>query len=223
VISIIIPTLNAQANLPRCLAGLANAAMSGLIKEVIVSDGGSTDDTLAIAEASGAEIVAAPRSRAKQLIAAADKARGKWMLFVHPETALAPGWDEACKSFISGSRARAAVFRLAFDDASAAAKRVQMLERLRGRVLTPHGDQGLLISRIFYDALGGYADLEVMEDVDLARRIGWRRLHVLDVDAVTSADKYRRDGYAQRAWRNIDMTARYLLGADPKELIKAAE
>jgi len=197
--------------------------MSGLIKEVIVSDGGSTDGTLAIADAAGAEIVVSAPGRAKQLIAGAHKARGKWLLFVHPDTALAPGWEEACKSFIeAGSRARAAAFRLAFEDTSPAARRVQVLERFRGRVLKlPRGDQGLLISRVFYDALGGYADVEAMEDVDMAARIGWRRLHVLEIDAVTNAEQYRRDGYAKHAWRNIDLTARYLLGANPKELAKA--
>jgi hypothetical protein len=81
--------------------------------------------------------------------------------------------------------------------------------------------RGLLISRFFYDGLGGYPDIPLMEDVEIMRRIGPQRLVLLDTEAVTSAEKYRRDGYGRRAWRNLTMMARYLMGADPVELAKA--
>jgi hypothetical protein len=60
-----------------------------------------------------------------------------------------------------------------------------------------------------------------MEDVDIVRRIGARRLSILRTEAVTSAEKYRRDGYDRRAWRNLFLIARYLSGADVRELARA--
>ncbi len=223
MISVVIPTLNAAAHLPRALASLM-PGVGGIVKQVIVADGGSDDETRAIAEEAGCDIVAAERGRAKQLRAGADAAKGKWLLFLHADTALAPGWVEETQTFIATpqARKRAAVYKLAFDDTSAQARRVVFWARMRARVMRlPYGDQGLLISRFLYDGLGGYPDMPLMEDVEIMRRIGPSRLVLLDTEAVTSAEKYRRDGYDKRAWRNLGLMARYLMGADPVELAKA--
>ncbi|MBL8543652.1 MAG: TIGR04283 family arsenosugar biosynthesis glycosyltransferase [Hyphomonadaceae bacterium] len=224
MISIVIPTLNAAAHLPRALTPLVDGVARGLVKQVIIADGGSQDETLEIADAAGCDIVSAPQGRAKQLRAGADAARGKWLLFLHADTTLCPGWIEECERFMASPHARmhAAAFRLAFDDPSPEAKKVVFWARLRAQLLKlPYGDQGLLISRLLYDGLGGYPDIPLMEDVELVRRIGRRRLVLFNTEAVTSAEKYRRDGYRKRAWRNVGLMARYLMGADPAELAKA--
>jgi rSAM/selenodomain-associated transferase 2 len=224
MISVIIPTLNAAPHLPRTLLALVAGMTGGIVKDVIVADGGSDDETLAIADAAGCTIVKAERGRAKQLRAGAETAKAKWLLFLHADTALATGWVEETERFINApqSRKKAAVYKLAFEDASPEAKRVVFWARLRGRVMKlPYGDQGLLISRFFYDGLGGYPDIPLMEDVEIMRRIGPQRLVLFETHAVTSAEKYRRDGYDKRAWRNLSLMARYLLGADPVELAKA--
>jgi rSAM/selenodomain-associated transferase 2 len=224
VISVIIPTLNAAQHLPRTLQALGAGKTAGIVKEVIVVDGGSEDETLAIAGAAGCIIVKSECGRAKQLRAGADAAKGKWLLVLHADTALATGWAEETERFIAApqSRKRAAVYKLAFHDASPQAKRVVFWARLRSRVIKlPYGDQGLLISRFFYDGLGGYPDVQLMEDVEIIRHIGPKRLALLETQAVTGADKYRRDGEDKRAWRNLGLMARYLMGADPVELVKA--
>jgi rSAM/selenodomain-associated transferase 2 len=224
MISVIIPTLNSAAHLERTLVPLVAGITRGIVKQVIVADGGSVDETLAIADGAGCEVITAEPHRAKQLRAGADAAKGKWLLFLHADTALAAGWVEETERFISApqSRKKAAVYRLAFDDASREARRVVFWARARARVMKlPYGDQGLLISRFFYDGLGGYPDLPLMEDVEIIRRIGSKRLVQFETEAVTSAEKYRRDGYDRRAWRNLGLMARYLMGADPVELAKA--
>lgn len=224
MISVIIPTLNAAPHLPRTLQSLVAGVTGGIVKEVIVVDGGSDDHTLAIAEAAGCAIVRAERGRAKQLRAGAEAAKGKWLLFLHADTSLSSSWVEETERFIGApqSRKKAAAYKLAFDDTSAEAKRVVFWARLRARVMKlPYGDQGLLISRFFYDGIGGYPDIPLMEDVEIMRRIGPRRLVLFESHAVTSAEKYRRDGYDKRAWRNLGLMARYLMGADPVELAKA--
>jgi len=226
MISVVIPTLNAARTLPGALAPLVEGAACGLIRQVVVCDGGSEDETLDIADAAGCDIVSSARGRGTQLRAGAAVARADWLLFLHADTMMSAGWMEAARGFVTSPDAtrRAAAFRLAFDDDSAAARRVVFWARLRAKLLKlPYGDQGLLLSRAFYDELGGYADIPLMEDIDIVRRIGAQRLRLLEVDAVTSAEKFRRDGYQKRAWRNLVLATRFLLGADPHELAKAYE
>ncbi len=224
MISVVIPTYNAEMHLSRALGPLVAGVTEGLVNQVVVSDGGSIDDTLAIADAAGCDVVISQQGRAKQLRAGVEAAKGSWLLFLHADTVLAPGWREAAAAFMAqrDAQALAAAFKLAFDDESASARRVVYWARLRARLLKlPYGDQGLLISRELYDASGGYADMPIMEDVEFVRRLGARRLRVLDALAVTSAEKYRRDGYSKRAGRNLWLLARYLLGADPATLARS--
>ena len=116
MISVIIPTINAERLLPRCFDGLIPAAVRGVVREVIVADGGSSDATLMIADAAGAHIVNSRANRGAQLADGARAARSDWLLFLHPETALEPGWDVEAESFLAQAemeRPRAAVFRFA--------------------------------------------------------------------------------------------------------------
>src|SRR3954464_2500826 len=113
MISVIIPTLNAERLLPRCFDSLIGAAVRGVVREVIVADGGSTDATLMIADAAGAHIVESSGNRGAQLVDGARGARSDWLLFLHPETALEPGWDVEAESFLAQAemeRPRAAVY-----------------------------------------------------------------------------------------------------------------
>lgn len=217
------PTLNAAPYLARSLAPLVRPVADGVVRDVIISDGGSTDATRGIADGVGATIVEGARGRGAQLIAGAAAARAPWLLFLHADTALDDGWADHAVRFMSApsNAQRAAAFRFAFDDDAPAAKRAEWWVGVRNSVLKlPYGDQGLLISRALYDAVGGYRDLALMEDVDIVRRIGPSRLQVLSARAVTSADKYRRDGYGRRSRRNLWLVTRYLLGADPTTLAK---
>jgi len=130
----------------------------------------------------------------------------------------AAGWDGAVAAFIDdpANRERAAVFRFALDDPSPAARRLERLVDWRTRTFgLPYGDQGLLMARAFYGAVGGFAPIPLMEDVDMVRRIGRGRLAVLDAVAVTSAARYRRDGYLRRGLRNLGCLSLFLLGVDP--------
>lgn len=222
-LSIVIPTYNAAAELRRSLPPLASMAAVGLLREVILADGGSDDATAAIAEHSGAVLVEAPKGRGSQLAAGADAARGSWLLFLHADTALAPGWEDAVRAFIAApdNGGRAAFFRFRLDDEAFAARLLESVVRLRCRLLRlPYGDQGLLISRRHYGRLGGYREFPLMEDVDIVRRIGRRRLAELPCDAATSAARYRRGGYVRRPLQNLLCLALYFVRVPPRMILR---
>ena len=220
MLTIIIPTLNAATMLRETLAGINAGALQEIAPpEIVVVDGGSTDETRKIAAAASAVVVDAPRGRGQQLAAGAMVASGDWLLFLHADTRLAGAWPEAVTSFMvdPGNALRAGYFRFALDDAAPAARRLEGAVHWRNRVLgLPYGDQGLLIGRAFYDALGGYRRIPLMEDVDRARRIGRRRLVMLGAEALTSAERYRREGYVRRPLRNALCLALYNVGVPPR-------
>lgn len=221
-LSIIIPALDAARHLTGCLAGLVPGVERGLIREVVLVDGGSGDATKAIADAAGARIVDSAPGRGKQLIAGAAAARGDWLLFLHADTHLTPDWAERVGDHIDRQPARAAAFTLAYRSDAPEAKWLAARANQRTRWFgLPYGDQGLLVSRALYDEVGGYSDLPLMEDVALVRAIGKSRLALLSAQARTSADKYERDGWRRRAYGNAFLLARYLAGASPEQLAKA--
>lgn len=219
-LSIIIPAFNAAADLPLCLSSLMPGVERGVVRELILVDGGSTDDTARIADDAGATVLHAPeKGRAKQLIHGAAAAQGDWLLFLHADTALDRDWATASAAHIAASPDMAAAFTLKFRSDDRAARTLARRANWRARTFgLPYGDQGLLISRALYDALGGYPDIRLMEDVKLMQAIGKKRLKILPEKAHTSAAKYQRDGWRKRSWHNAFLLTRYLLGASPEKL-----
>jgi rSAM/selenodomain-associated transferase 2 len=213
-LSVVIPALDAAATLPATLAALTGAA------EVLVVDGGSADGTAGLAATLGARVVAAPRGRGVQLAAGVAAAAGPWLLLLHADTRLAPGWVEAVGARLPDP-GRAWHFRFALDDAAPAARRLERAVAWRCRALAlPYGDQGLLIHRDLLAAVGGIRPLPLMEDVDLVRRIGRARLGAIGVDAVTSAERWRRDGYLARSARNLACLSLWFLGVPPDRIAR---
>ena len=218
MISVVIPALNAERHLSASLAALVPAAIDGIVREVIVVDGGSRDATKMIADLSGADMVEATPGRGGQLAQGAARARFPWLLFLHADTVLQDGWERDAVAFMRsvdlGERPRsAAVFRFRLDDKGFAPRALESIVRARCRLLgLPYGDQGLLISRRLFDDIGGYKNLPIMEDVDIVRRLGRKRVAFLDAVATTSADRYQRDGYMARGLRNQLCLALYSAG-----------
>ena len=206
MISVIIPTLNSEATLAASLSALIPAAVDGLVREVIIADGGSSDATAKIAESSGADTVLAGEMRSSRLIAGAERARFAWLMFVPADGVLGAGWEREAEVHIAKTdagerKAGAAVFAFAVDDSGFAPRAVEAGTRLGQIVLgIASAEQGLLISRALYNTVGGFKPLPALEDVDMARRIGRRRLTRLRTPLLTATEHYP-NGYGTHSWQ----------------------
>ncbi len=219
MLSVVIPVLNAAGTIGDAVE---RWSASDVVDEVVVIDGGSDDATVEDAILAGAKTRISPTGRGHQLAAGAVAASGDWLLFVHADTALGPGWQTVVRRFMAdpGNLFRAGYFRFALNDPAPAARRLERGVAWRCKWLgLPYGDQGMLIGAQFYERLGGYPPVPLMEDVALVRRIAGHRLKALPCDAVTSAARYQRDGYVLRPLRNLACLALYFLGVPPAGLV----
>jgi rSAM/selenodomain-associated transferase 2 len=218
-LSVVIPALEEGATIGALLGDLRALPVA---HEVIVVDGGSRDDTIAVASAMGASVIASPPGRGRQLRAGAAAARGAVLCFLHADVRL-PSETIAALDRLAGRGAPGtSAFRLRIDGGRWSYRLVELGANLRSQVLgLPYGDQGLVVSRSTYDRAGGYADVPLMEDVLLARAlriaggVTLRREHVL-----ASARRWERDGVWRRSASNLILLGRFLLGADPGTLAR---
>jgi glycosyltransferase involved in cell wall biosynthesis len=184
VLSVIIPTLDCERELVPTLAALVSGATEGLIREVLLADGGSRDDTAVVADVAGCKFLELDRRLGARLRAAAKVARGPWLLFLRPGIILDTPWIGETRRFIELTREgeRAAVFRRGA--AAPSPLRQALAQALAALATQPHPAQGLLISQRFYDALGGHRADAAEPQADLIRRIGRKRIVRLATPAV---------------------------------------
>jgi hypothetical protein len=194
--------------------------MEGIVRDAIVVDAGSRDGTLEVADEAGCAVVRG--TGAEALMEAAGMARGDWLLFLSPASVLEAGWQGDALGFIDRAimagtaRTSAATFRLRRAEAGVGARIAEGVASFRTRFFAaPYGEQGLLISRSFYRALGGHRDLAAMADVDIARRIGRRRLALLRSHALVRRSAEARGGIV-RALRNGVCLALFVLRLPPR-------
>jgi glycosyltransferase involved in cell wall biosynthesis len=183
MLTVIIPTMNSERALVPTLAMLVPGVMSGTVRDVIIADGGSTDATAEVADLAGCVLMTSHAPLAARLRSAVAAARAPWLMFLRPGTVLEPSWVQETTRMIDDAVTRgttasqAVVFRRAPRAKSALA---EMLAIATSALRTPHPDQGLIISRLRYDALGGHRDCTDPES-ELLRRLG--RMVTLDSDA----------------------------------------
>lgn len=219
-ITVVIPTLDAAEALPATADALLEGVTSGLIAELIVSDGGSEDATREVAKELGARWIEGPAGRGGQITRGVAEARSTWLLILHADTWLSPGWSDVARRHMADFQERAGYFRLRFRADGIAPRLVAAGANLRSRVLgLPWGDQGLLVSQATLSEVGGIPDIPLMEDVALSRRLRGR-LRMLEANVLTSASRYERDGWGRRVLSNFGTLARYAFGADPEKLAK---
>lgn len=214
-VSVVIPALDEQSR----IAAAVTSALDGGAHEVIVADGGSTDDTVRVAADAGARVVECARGRADQMNAGAARATGDALLFLHADTRLPADFASlVCAALASGKGAGGA-FTWATDDSPFSAL-FGWIGRVRVAVFRiPYGDQALFMTRRTFEDLGGYPVQSVMEDWELARRL--RRLgglRVLPERAFTSSRRWNEAGLLRPTAAYLAIIAAYRLGVDPDVL-----
>ena len=213
--NVIIPAWNAARTLTATLNSLQEASPA-----VIVADANSPDGTATIATAAGAQVIQAPRGRGPQLVAGGAAATHEWLLFLHADTRLEPGWSKTVEAFTTGPPG-AAHFTFALDHPGAEARRLERAVAWRcRRFALPYGDQGLLIHHSLYKAIGGYSPLPLMEDVDILRRLRPIKPSALPARAITAPDRFLRRGFYLRSIRNLTILSLYFAGVPPRILAK---
>lgn len=219
-ISVVIPTLDEADALPRLLAALD--VQRGVSLETIVADGGSADDTPAIAVAHGARVIAAPRGRGAQMNVGAAAAAGEWLLFLHADSRLTA--PDQLRRALDTLRARgdarvAGHFALRFERARHGHRflyRLMEAKSASNRRYTINGDQGLLLRRAWFRALGGFDEsLPFLEDQRLAARIEEDGAWVLLPGRLaTSARRFEVEGLRARYLLMTVIMAMHLTGEE---------
>ncbi len=217
-LSVIIPTLNEAEVLSATLERVNQADEV----EIIVADGGSQDATRSISTDSGAIVVTETDGRASQLNAGAKRASGRHLLFLHADTLLPDGYENVVRSTLSDPTTVAGAFRFTTNRTNVGMRIVEWGTNIRSSIFKwPYGDQGLFVEKRVFDELGGFANLPIMEDFDLIRRLR-RRGHIITVPeaVVTSARRWQRLGLLRTIMRNQVMIVGYFAGVRPERLAR---
>lgn len=212
MISVIIPTLNEAANLPRAIASLqGNSARH----EMIVVDAGSTDGTQSLTEGLGARVLVAPRAqRATQMNLGASQAGGDSLLFLHADSVLGPGALDQIELALNDPAVGGGAFVRRFDSPSLILRFTCVLAAVRNRAIGWHlGDQGIFARTGRFVELRGFREIDRFEDLDFSRRLGRiSRLVTLRPSVLSSARRFEKEGPALRTVRDFMLTLRYLQG-----------
>jgi rSAM/selenodomain-associated transferase 2 len=188
---------------------------------VILVDGGSDDATLRVAERfSGVHLLTSPRGRARQMNAGARAAQGDVLLFLHADTRLPDGALAAVSAALEDARVVGGRFDVRFDNPRAIFRMIAFFMNLRSRMSgISTGDQAIFVRRHVFEAMGGYPDVPLMEDVELSRRLKRRgRLAALSWRVTTSSRKWEREGALRTMALMWALRFLYTAGVSPARL-----
>lgn len=217
LISLVLPTLNEEQFLPATLSSLR----SGNNVEIIVADGGSRDRTAEIAEACGAKLVHSGPGRGRQMNAGAAAASGEILVFVHADTRLPFLYDCALRRSLAIG-AIGGAFEFALDKPFPGSNMVTRMVGLRSRYLkAPYGDQAYFVRAEDFAALGGFPEIQILEDVHFWRNLTKRgRVRIIELPAVTSGRRWQELGVLKTTFINQLIMSGDRLGISPWKLVK---
>jgi rSAM/selenodomain-associated transferase 2 len=222
-LSVVIPTLEEASRLPLLLADLRR--WPGEL-EVIVSDGGSRDQTREVALLAGATVLDSPKAgRGPQLRWGIDHSTHAWVLVLHADSRLPGTWHQKVGTVLNTPEAHLSAWHFDFNVDAERRPMLWLLERmvnLRSRWLQrPYGDQGLLIQRHLYERVGGYRPLALMEDLDLVERLSKvAPLRSLNCALITSGERWQNRSVLVQAWRNARLRCLWRQGRSTEQLLR---
>jgi len=216
VISVVIPALNEAANIT---AAIESAVLGGA-SEILVVDGGSSDNTVAVAESAGARAVVTEANRALQMNKGAELASGDVLVFLHADTRLPTDCRSAVERTLFSNGVVAGAFSLTIDEIGAKYRLVETVVGIRSRRNSlPYGDQAIFLRAATFGEAGGFADMPLMEDYEFVRRLRRRgRVVTLPQRVTTSGRRWKRLGVVRTAVLNFVVIVAYHLGVAPTRL-----
>jgi rSAM/selenodomain-associated transferase 2 len=217
-ISVIIPTLNESGIIVETLNALP--PMEGL--ERIVVDGGSSDDTAALARPFVNKVLVTEAGRGRQMNAGAREARGDILLFLHADARLPRQAHEAVSRALDDPAVVGGAFRLAIDSSRRALRMVAMFANGRTRLTgIPYGDQGLFVRRSVFERLGGYPEWPLLEDLEFGRRLkAAGKIVILSKPVMVSSRRWDKEGIGYTTLRNQIFVLLYFMGVSPVRLAR---
>jgi len=209
-LSVIIPALNEE----EAVAQAVDSALAVQTAEVIVVDGGSRDRTSAVAASRGASVIVSRKGRAAQMNAGAGRASGEVLVFLHADTVLPVGYDQAVARTLNRPGTAAGAFRLAIGGGARSLRVIESLVHWRSTALgMPYGDQALFLNAEVFRRVGGFPELPIMEDLELTRRLKpLGRIRIAPEPVVTSARRWHEGGVWRTTLMNQLCLAGYLAG-----------
>jgi len=219
--SVIVPALG-EAGRINALIDNVRAAGYGLPLEIIVVDGDPAGGTIRAIDRLGVTGLTAPQGRGRQQNAGAAAASGDFLLFLHADTRLPAGAFQAAAELLAG-RAELGAFSLAIRSTSPLLRLIAAGATWRSRLFSlPYGDQALFVRRDLFEAMGGFAEIPVMEDVELVRalRRAGARVAILPQCVVTSARRWRAGGVLATTFGNLLRLLLFSLGVSPERLAR---
>jgi rSAM/selenodomain-associated transferase 2 len=218
-LSIIIPVLNEAANIAAALQALGPLRAGGV--ELIVVDGGSADDTAALARPLADFVIASARGRATQMNAGAALARGDVLMFLHADTRLPDDADRLVLDGLTRSGRAWGRFDVAIEGTHRLLPVVANAMNLRSRLTgITTGDQAMFVTRAAFDRVGGFPEIALMEDITLARNL--KRISrplPLRARVRTSGRRWESRGVTRTILTMWRLRAAYFFGADPRDLM----
>lgn len=222
-ISIILPVAGEADRINRALDNIREAGF-GDRTEIIVVDGDPLGRTISAIKAQGVcTAVSAKKGRARQMNYGASLSSGDILLFLHADTLLPPNASALIDAAMRDARFEAGAFDLGFETDRKIFKITEAYVFLRTRLTrAPFGDQALFIRRSYFERLGGYRDIPVMEDVEILKRIKKRgdKIVIIPKKVRTSPRRYEQEGILYCTFRNASLQLLYALGVSPDKLVK---
>jgi len=216
-VSVIVPTLNEEDFIEGALARVGPLSAE---LEVIVSDGGSKDNTVALARGLGARLITTAPGRGAQMDRGAKLAAGNVLLFLHADTELPNGWLETIEKSLEDRGVVAGAFSLAIGTPGLWFRMVEAVARRRARYLgLIFGDQAIFVRRDVFNEIGGFRGLPLMEDVDCVkrlRRVG--KVVLLEKSVLTSPRRWTSGGPIKNTLKNWFFLLLYKVGFSPARL-----
>ncbi|NEQ22881.1 MAG: glycosyltransferase family 2 protein [Microcoleus sp. SIO2G3] len=217
-ISIIIPVLNEANTINAVLARILGTSNV----EVIVVDGGSQDETVALAQSAGVKVIATTGGRASQMNAGAAVATGSILVFLHADTDLPPAFDTLVRQVLKNTGAIAGAFELRIDAELRGIRLIEKMVNWRSRFLSlPYGDQAIFLKTSIFKEIGGFPNLPIMEDFELMRRLKrYGKIAITPAPVVTSGRRWQKLGVVRTTLINQLIIIGYFLGVPPARLAR---